>query len=236
MSRFFLLSLLLLAARILGAQQNFINVPSGEVTKEKKFFFQQQLNFNEIIQSNTTLDYGLGRGFEVGINILGLDYVQRSKSIFLNDTNDRDPYDPLVTINGLKQIELSERTSLAIGTQIGVNVDFDNKVRLANLTYVNIRFTDVIWENCVFVAGPYFNSQHYGGDGNRVGGWLAAEVPLSSKWHVMGESVVGDNAISYSSFGIIFYPKPRIPLTVGVQIPNISNNAYAWVFEFTFTP
>jgi hypothetical protein len=226
---------MLIAGMAVG-QQNFINVPSGEVTKEKKFFFQQQFNFNEIIQSNTTIDYGLGNGFEIGINILGLDYIQKTNTFFLNDTNDRDPYDPLLTVNALKQVELSENTSLSVGTQVGVNVDFDNKVRPANLTYLNIRFTDVIWENCVVVAGPYYNSKHYGGAGNRVGGWLGVEAPLSDKWHLLGESVVGDNAISYSSLGIVFYPKPRIPLTLGIQIPNTTHNAYALVFELTITP
>lgn len=236
MNEFFLSWLLLFATNFLMAQQNFINVPSGEVTQARKFFVQEQLNFNEIIQSNTTVDYGLGHGFEIGINILGVDYVQRSNSFFLNDTNDRDPYDPLLTVNGLKQFELSKRISLSLGTQVGVNVDFDNNVRPANLSYVNIRFNDVLWEHCVFVAGPYYNSKHYGGAGNRVGGWLAAEVPLSSKWHIMGESVMGNNAISYSSFGLIFFPRPRIPLTLGVQVPNTSNNAYALVFELTITP
>lgn len=231
-----IVSILLFITGASLAQQNFINVPSGEVTKAGKFFFQQQFNFNEIIQSNTTIDYGLEKGFEIGINVLGLNYVEKTNSLFLNDTEDRDPYNPLLTINGLKQVELSERTSFSVGTQVGVNVDFDGKYRPANLTYVNFRFQDVVWKDCVFVVGPYYNSKHYGGRGNRVGGWLGAEIPFGSKWHVMGESVVGDNAISYSSFGVIFYPKPRIPLTLGVQIPNTSNNAYALVFELTVTP
>lgn len=217
-------------------QQNFINVPSGEVTKAKKFFFQQQFNFNEIIQSNTTIDYGLGNGFEIGINILGLDYVQKSNSFFLNDTNDRDPYDPLLTVNALKQLEVNEKISFSFGTQIGVNIDFDNRVNPANLTYLNVRFSDIFWKNCVLVAGPYYNSQHYGGAGNRIGGWLAVEVPLTNKWHILGESIVGDNAISYSSFGVVFFPRPRVPLTLGVQVPNTVNNAYACVVELTFTP
>lgn len=228
--------MLLLLSSMAVAQQNFINVPSGEATKAKGFFFQQQFNFNEIIQSNTTIDYGLGKGFEIGINILGLDYAQKSNSIFLNDTNDRDPYDPLVTVNGLKQVELNETISLGFGTQIGVNVDFDNRVKAANLIYLNVSFQNLIWDKCVLVVGPYYNSNHYGGAGNRVGGWIAAEIPVRTKWHMLCESIVGSNAISYSSFGIVFYPKPKIPLTVGVQIPNTSTNAYAVVAEFTLIP
>lgn len=236
MSRLFLVWWLVLAASAVVAQQNFINVPSGEVTKAGKFFFQQQLNFNEIIQSNTTLDYGLGKGFEIGLNVLGLNYVEKSNSLFLNDRNDRDPYDPLLTVNALKQFEVTEVFSLALGTQVGVNVDFDNRYRPANLSYLNARFQNLLWEHSVFVAGTYYNSSHYGGAGNRVGGWLAAEIPLAEKWHVMGESVIGNNAISYTSLGFIFFPRPRIPLTLGVQIPNTANNAYALVFEFTITP
>lgn len=59
------------------AQQNFINVPSSEATIKNKVFFQQQLNFNELIQSNSTLDFGLGKGFEVGANILGLNFSDK---------------------------------------------------------------------------------------------------------------------------------------------------------------
>lgn len=227
---------LLLVASAAVAQQNFINVPSGEVTKAGKFFFQQQLNFNEIIQSNTTIDYGLGKDFEIGLNVLGVDYAEKSNSLFLNDRNDRDPYDPLLTVNGLKQFELSETFSLSIGTQIGVNVDFDRRYRPANLTYLNARLQDWLWENFLLVAGAYYNSKHYGGAGNRMGGWAAAELPVTEKWRVMGESVFGNNAISYTSFGIIFLPRPHIPLTLGLQIPNTPSNAYALVFELTITP
>lgn len=226
----------MLAAGTGIAQQNFINVPSGEATKGGKLFFQQQLNFNEIIQSNTTIDYGLGKGFEIGVNVLGLNYVEKSNSLFLNDRDDRDPYNPLLTVNALRQFEITDMFSFSIGTQMGVNVDFDNRYRPANLSYVNATFQNLLGDQSVLVAGAYYNSRHYGGVGNRVGGWVAAEVPLAEKWHVMGESVLGNNAICYTSFGVIFFPRPRVPLTLGVQIPNTPNNAYALVFEFTITP
>jgi len=70
------------------AQQNFINVPSSEVTIKNKYFFQQQINFNDLIQSNTTLDYGLGKGYEIGLNILGINFDQNRKIIFQNNTSD----------------------------------------------------------------------------------------------------------------------------------------------------
>lgn len=218
------------------AQQNYINVPSSEVTAEKKFFIQQQINFNELIQSNTTIDYGLGKGWEAGINILGLNYKEKSGNFFLNDTNDRDPYNPLVTLNALKQFHINEKISFATGAQGGVNFDFDKKEGFAGLYYSNIRLENVIVRNSILTAGTYYNTRHYGGDGNRLGAWLGTEILLFPKFHLMAESVIGNNAISYTSIGFVYYPRKRIPLTLGLQIPNTKRNAYSLVFEFTFVP
>jgi hypothetical protein len=219
-----------------NAQQNFINVPSSEVTIKNKVFFQQQLNFNELIQSNSTLDYGLGKGFEVGANILGLNFNQKQKSFLNNDTTDTDPYNPLVLINGLKQFELSEHASIAAGTQFGVNFTDNKKRSRAGLTYVNFRLTDLLIKNSVIVVGTYFNSKHYGGQGNRIGAWVGTEIPIKDNFHIMAESVIGNNALCYTSVGVIYYPFKWMPLTLGVQIPNAKNNSYSIVFEFTIIP
>jgi c-di-AMP phosphodiesterase-like protein len=45
------------------SQQNFINVPSSEVTTKKKIFFQQQLNFNKLIQSKYHIGFWFRRWF-----------------------------------------------------------------------------------------------------------------------------------------------------------------------------
>lgn len=218
------------------AQQNFINVPSSEVTKSKKLFFQQQINFNELIQSNTTIDYGLGRGFEVGMNVLGLNFSKKRKSFLKNDTNDVDPYNPLVLINGLKQIKFTEKCSMAIGSQLGLNFRKNRNTYEAALIYTNILVEDIFLKGSKYVGGIYFNSRHYGGRGDRIGGWIATELPVYDKLHVMAESIYGNNALSYTSLGLIYYPKPYLPLTFGFQVPNVKRNSYAIVFELTYVP
>ncbi len=218
------------------AQQNFINVPSSEVTTAKKVFFQQQINFNELIQSNTTIDYGLGKGFEVGLNILGLNFSEKKVSFLHNDSSDVDPYNPLVTVNALKVVKLSERVKLAFGGQSGINFTNNKRERLANLCYGNVLIEDILVHESKLVLGTYYNTRHYGGRGNRLGIWLGAEVPITTKLHAMAESVLGNNALSYTSLGIIYYPLPRMPLTLGMQIPNTRNNSYSLVFELTFVP
>lgn len=199
--------LLFLKSLALFAQQNFINVPSSEVTKQHQLFFQQQLNFNELIQSNTTIDYGLGKGFEIGTNVLGLNFSDKNKSFIQNDTNDKDPYNPLVMINGLKQFEISEYIYIALGSQMGINFRDNRRTTSAGLVYGNLLFKNLLIKNSSFTLGTYYNSIHYGGKtGNRFGAWIGAEVPINNYFHVMAESVLGHNSLAYTSAGIIIYP------------------------------
>lgn len=219
------------------SQQNLINVPSSEVTKRYKLFFQQQINFSEIIQSNTTLDFGLGKGFEIGANVLGLNFSEKNKSFIKNDSNDVDPYNPLVMLNGLKQFELTENLSISSRAQFGLNFRDNKRSTNAALLYGNFLVKNLFVKNSNIVMGAYYISLHYGGkDGNRIGGWIGSEIPIINKLHIVAESILGKNAMSYSSLGIIYYPKKRIPITLGIQIPNTKKNTYSLVFELTFVP
>lgn len=230
-------TLLFLSCLLAHSQQNFINVPSSEATVKHKLFFQQQFNFNELIQSNTTLDFGLGKGFEIGANILGLNFSEKNKSFIENDTNDIDPYNPLIMINGLKQFELSKNISISSGAQFGLNFRDNKRTTNAALLYGNLLLKNILIKNSSLVIGGYYNTLHYGGRyGNRIGGWIGTEIPIVNKLHIAAESVLGNNALSYTSLGLIYFPKKRIPITFGIQIPNTKNNAYSIVFELTFVP
>jgi len=220
-----------------SAQQNYINVPSTEVTKKGKLFFQQQLNFNELIQSNTTLDYGLGNGFEIGANVLGLNFNDKSKSFIKNDTNDVDPYNPLLMINGLKRFNIKENVAGCIGSQLGLNFRDHKQTTPANLVYGNILFESIFSTNSNLVIGGYYNSIHYAGRyGNRIGGWIGSEIKISQNIHLITESIIGNNSLCYTSFGCVYYLTKKMPITLGLQIPNTKKNSYSLVFEFTFVP
>lgn len=235
-SKTIIIILFLIKNVFIFSQQNFINVPSSEVTLKHKLFFQQQLNFNELIQSNSTLDLGLGNGFEVGANILGLNFSDKQKSFLHNDETDTDPYNPLILINGLKQFDITDHISIATGAQLGLNFTDNKKRARAGLGYFNLRFTDLLVKKSSLVVGTYFNSRHYGGSGNRFGTWIGTEIPINSYFHLMAESVLGSNALCYTSLGVILYPIKWMPLTFGLQIPNVKNNAYSFVFELTIIP
>ncbi len=236
MKSIFLLFIISLFGIPIFAQQNFINVPSAEITANRKLFFQQQININELFQSNSTLDYGLGKGWEIGVNVLGLNYNEKQKSFLKNDENDRDPYNPLFMLNAQKGFEISDKFTTTIGTQFGINYDFDEKKGNAGLLYGNLKTKEFLVNEGVLVTGLYYNSKHYGGTGNRIGAWVGMELPISHKFHFLVESVIGSNAISYSSLAIVYYPIKRMPVTFGFQLPNTKNNAKSFVFELTIIP
>lgn len=233
--KFYFFTLILIPILSRG-QQNFINVPSSEVTKKGQIFFQQQFNFNELVQANSTFDYGLGKGFETGFNILGLNYNQKGNSFFKNDTNDRDPYNPLIAFNMLKQFRLTAHSHLCMGGQLGANFRKEHRPKEAGLAYLNWSRSDLFGEHSQLVIGTYYNSMHYGGQGNRVGVWAGLQVPITHKFYAIGETVLGNNAISYTTLAAMYFPKKYLPLTLGLQIPNTSHNAYSIVFEITYVP
>lgn len=228
--------LILLNGSVLFGQQNFINVPSGEVTEKRGVFFQQQFNVSNLLQSNTTLDYGLGHNWEAGFNVLGLNIKSNHFTVIQNDTDDVDPYNPLIMVNALKRFEISHRFTVSPGVQYGGNFTIGHRIMPCGLFYMNGAISDVLTEGSVLVSGVYYNTLHYGGSGNRIGGWLGCEIPVSQRCHLTGESIFGSNALSYSSVGVILYPHPHLPVTLGVQIPNVPKNTFGFVLEITWIP
>ena len=53
-------------------QQNLFNIPSGDITSSKKVFYQHQLNvYSDKMESKAHFVYGLGKGWDAGINLVG---------------------------------------------------------------------------------------------------------------------------------------------------------------------
>lgn len=53
------------------AQQNLFNIPSGDIAKSKKFFYQHQLNiYSNNLESKAHSLFGLGKGWDAGINLV----------------------------------------------------------------------------------------------------------------------------------------------------------------------
>jgi len=54
------------------AQQNLFNIPSGDITPKNKIFYQHQFNvYPKKFESKAHFVYGLGGGWDAGLNLVG---------------------------------------------------------------------------------------------------------------------------------------------------------------------
>jgi hypothetical protein len=222
---------------IIVAQQNLFNVPSSEITVKKGVFFQQQFNINNFIVSNTNLCYGLGKGFEIGANLIGLQTDLHFSNIKINDELDEEPIAPLGLVTFQKAFSIGKNMKIAAGTQLGTDIikHADKPALLANFSYLNTKST-FFEEKLSVNVGAYYGNKAYVGEMNVVNFMAGFEATLSPKLHLVGDIMGGKNPIGVSVLGLIYYPKPHLPLSFGWQIPNSNLNASAFVFEITYVP
>lgn len=220
----------------LRAQQSLFNVPSSEITTTGKFFVQQQLNFNSIIQSNTTVDYGLKHNWEIGINLLGIDYSEIDHRFFENAVLDGDPLSPLLLVNAQKVFTLNHDLKLGLGTQQGLNLTYRQRSRYAQFSYANFVYSSP-HERIHLNAGVYAGNTRYLGDGNSEGMMMGGDLALiHHKIHLMGDWILGNHDLGVAVVGLVVYAHRRFPISFGLQIPNDRQTPKAFVLELTWTP
>ncbi len=218
------------------AQQSLFNVPSSEITTAGKFFVQEQINFNSIIQSNTTFDYGLKHNWEVGVNLLGIDYSELDHRFFENDLLDGDPLAPLLLFNVQKSFTLSQHWKIGLGTQQGFNLTYQQHSRYAQFSYANAVCT-AHHEHLHINGGIYQGNTRYLGDGNSWGIMAGADVALiDHKIHFMADWILGNHDLGVAVIGLVVYPHHRFPVSLGLQLPNDRQSPKALVLELTWTP
>lgn len=205
-------------------QQNLFNVPSSDITEKGQWFFQEQLNLASSGVSNTTIDYGLGKGFEVGLNLFGLDlYHRRGEAI-----------DPEPLLNLQKRFDLTESWGLGIGTQLGAMVPLHrDETRFSAFNYVNnqVRLGDF---GKVF-AGGYFANDAYTGAKSEAGFMAGVEIPIwHEKLHFQADYIHGSTPIGVGVVGFVLFLPHRWNFSIGAQVPAIhSHNECGLVLEFT---
>lgn len=223
------------------AQQNYFNVPSSDITEKNKVFFQHQINIStDVIQNNTTFDFGLGNNYEIGINIIGLNF-EKQKNAYSFVTSNVAPYSPFIMINAQKKIALNEKFSLAAGFQQGISTSTTKKTGgyyYINNVYKNetigLKITSGIYyaTNSFIGEGKRFYSNdglgfHSGIEKSIIHRKIVFQSDFISGQHSLGELVIG---------GAYFLTKDLI-LSGGYQIPTFNSLANkAAVFELTYNP
>lgn len=223
------------------AQQNFFNVPSSDITPAKKIFFQQQINVvPSALQSGTTLCYGLGNNYEVGLNFIGLTY-EYEKDFF--PTSSVVPFAPFFVLNVQKKFEINESFSIGNGGQFGFTSNMDNGIYVYSNGIYKIEKLGT-----KFVTGLYYTSDGYFGAESRnffendffkkIGLQAGIEQNIwKEKLLFQADFISGKHALGELVLGGAYVISKHWILSAGLQIPTFqSKSTNAFVFELTFVP
>ena len=218
-------------------QQNLFNVPSGVVTRKNEVFFQEQLNLARFGESNTTLEYGLGNDWEVGLNIFRVNLYPGNLKPLLGESNE-----DAILLNIQKSFRPFEKVEVEIGTQNGMSAN--NGAQMVE--YLNFTFGVTRWtpdENLfagTLISGLYCGNTNYLGAGNQIGWMAGVEYPLwRDDLSFVADYISGTNSASVAVIGgqWTFSKKQGWQVSLGAQIPSPhSENFYGAVFELTKFP
>lgn len=228
---------LLLATGPSWGQQNLFNIPAGDLTPKNKFFFQHQSNIysHTSFEAKNHLVYGLGKGWEVGLNVVNVKFNlarNAEQAVYVNNDDHAQPLQPLAQLTGAKFFRLGPKWHTVLGTQLG-----SNPVRLGRQDRRLTHFSYNIWvfeprSHLKFVAGPYLTDWASVGSGNRAGLLLGFEAPLAKKWLLMGDFISGRHTAAVSVLGFNYLASNRVQLCLGALVPNPSTrNSAGAVFE-----
>lgn len=212
---------LFLSAVATHAQQNLFNIPSADITPKGKFFYQHQLNtYSNKIESKSHLVYGLGGGWDAGINLVGKGI---KKSPYWSGVYNSDPakgaLSPTLLGTLQKQITLSEKLKWNTGIQAGPNLtNVLNQWKANYFLYSILAFEPK--KGIRFIGGAYHTNANYVGEGPRNGVLLGYEAKLNKHWYLMGDWISGSNESGVAVIGGMYVLNKRIQLCAGYQIAN----------------
>ncbi|MFZ6000866.1 MAG: hypothetical protein ACOYW3_10170 [Bacteroidota bacterium] len=216
-----LLGCLLLVSVSASAQQNLFNIPSGDITPKGKFFYQHQLNFYKLqeFETKSHLVLGLGKGWDGGVNLVDLPLrVGDSPVISYNDDSNRKPLYPLLMFTLQKQINLSKKVNVNLGTQVGPNISPNtlNK-KFAFFNYVVLKTK--LLKRINLVGGAYHTDNTFVGKDKHHFGFLAGyEVPLTKRFSLMGDMISGKHKKAQSTIGALYTVSKRTQLCAAALI------------------
>lgn len=217
------------------AQQTYFNVPSSDIVDKHEVSVQQQINISESIRSSTTVNYGLGREWEIGLNLYNLDYQPNEHRIAANDSTTEKAFSPLLMLNAQKAFDITETLELAIGAQGGMNVLTERRPQLVGYAYGHIAgsFYD---EHYNVSMGGYMANARYLGDGPKAGFQAGFDAGIFyQKLHLLGDWISGPHDFGQLVLGVEVYLGKHFPLAIGWQRTN-KTGAQAVVLQLTYNP
>ena len=203
------------------AQESYFNVPESEVAKTHKFTIQQQFTIQDYYRSVTTVNYGLGKDWEIGANLLNLDYYPNQKRILRNDSTSEQAYSPLLTINAQKIFKLPHQFHIGVGGLAGYNLTPDRtQRRFVGYGYVNLN-KSFYKDHYKVTVGAYTGHVRYLGEGRQVGFQTGFEAGiLYNKLHILGDWISGQHDVGQLALGLEVFLTKELPVAIGWQRSN----------------
>lgn len=222
-------------AQVGRAQQTYFNVPSSDVVEKRKIAVQQQFNFSETIRSSTTVEYGLGNEWEVGLNFYNFDYQLSDRHISVNDTTLEKSFSPLLLFNVQRTIDLTKNIELGIGGQAGFNVLTSRQPQFVGYAYGHVAATSDD-EHYNVSMGGYLANARYLGEGPKGGFQAGFDAGIFyQKLHLLGDWISGPHDFGQLVLGLEVYLSKKLPLAIGWQRTNKMGNQ-AVVLQLTYNP
>ena len=229
------LALLVLTGVGAAAQQTYFNVPSSDIVGKHEVSVQQQVTIGESIRSATTLDYGLGREWEIGLNLYNLDYSPSERRFTRNDSTVQQPFGPLLLLNAQKAFDFNDHLEVAIGAQGGFNITPAHKPQLAGYLYTHLAGS-LREEHYNWSFGAYTANPRYTGEGPRIGFQTGFDAGIFyQKFHVLGDWISGSHELGQLILGAEVYLGKHFPLAIGWQRMN-KDGSQALVVQLTYNP
>ncbi|TAF47366.1 MAG: hypothetical protein EAZ51_09200 [Sphingobacteriales bacterium] len=203
------------------AQQNLFNIPSGDITEHKKFFYQHQFNvYEDKLESKAHVVYGLGKGWDAGINIVGKGiYFGPNWRALYNDNPDKGAVYPIAMATVQKQFVISHDWQINAGAQAGWNLS--NKIQNKQLNHFSYLIGSYHINNGSKLVGGFYNTNKmFVGQGNTFGVMGGYECKIAKRWYLMGDWVSGNNDASVSVLGGMYNLSKRIQVCAGWLLPN----------------
>lgn len=219
--KFFIITLFSLVGKETAGQQNLFNIPSGDVTLKNKVFYQHQLNvYRSKLESKAHFVYGLGKGWDAGVNLVGKGfYFSPEWRALYNSNSAEGALYPILLGTLQKQFVVTKKFRLNLGVQAGPNLTRRLENKRLNYFLYGLGVYH-FGEGSRIVTGVYHGNRMYLGTGNTTGIVGGYEIKLHKRLYLMGDWISGRNDASVAVIGSMYNVAKRVQLCAGWQVPN----------------
>lgn len=215
------------------AQQSLFNVPSTQETVPGRLFGQVQVGATpEGGEVNTTLELGLFKWLELGVNLFHMPLYH------VGELHPSAPASSSTMLNANVYFAPADWLAMEFGVQGGAGF-LPTTTTLEPVVYgwATVRF-EAPGRFGSWVLGGYAGTRGALGNGPPAGGLFGFELPLwEHHVHAQGDWVIGLNDVSVVVLGAVVFIGKNFQLSAGAQLPSPgTGNAFGGVLELTYVP